>query len=204
MLLEERFNQAGLDPRLQWSDADGQWSIEGGQLVLRPAAGTDFWQKTHYGFAADRGPFLSAPVEGNFVLSTRVRFFSAHQYDQAGLKVRLSPEFWIKTSVEHEPEGPNRLGAVVTNHGYSDWSTQDYPQHQNEIGLRIRRVGEDYTVEFSPASGAGPENPGAWVQIRIAHLFNPASQPVQAGLYACSPKAAGFRAEFSFLKIEPH
>ena len=39
----------------------------------------------------------------------------------------------MKTSMEYEPidaEHPqpfNRLGSVVTNHGFSDWATQDYP-----------------------------------------------------------------------------
>jgi regulation of enolase protein 1 (concanavalin A-like superfamily) len=203
MILHERFASASLDPRLTWSHADGQWSLEDARLVIRPAAGTDYWQKTHYGFAADQGPFLWLPVEADFVLSTHVRFLPAHQYDQAGLMVRLSPESWIKTSVEHEPEGPNRLGVVVTNYGYSDWSTQDFPKDKNEISLRIRREGEDFTVEFAEAGSGRDPRQDAWTQLRITHLFDPAARPVQAGLYACSPQAAGFRAEFETLKIEP-
>jgi hypothetical protein len=34
-------------------------------------------------------------------------------------------------------------------------------------------------------------------------LERDAAQFVACGLYACSPKAAGYEAEFSFLKFEP-
>ena len=105
-----------------------RWAVRpAGRLRIEPEAGTDFWRKTHYGFEADNGHFLFAEVTGDFVLSTHVRFHPAHQYDQAGLMVRASPSSWLKASVEHEPGGPDRLGAVVTNHARSDWSTQNFP-----------------------------------------------------------------------------
>jgi regulation of enolase protein 1 (concanavalin A-like superfamily) len=110
--------------------------------------------------------------------------------------VRLSPGCWLKTSVEYESDGPSRLGAVVTNGAYSDWSTQEFPAERGEIWLRIRREATDYIVDTS-ADG------GAWTQIRMAHLHDDRPEaPVAAGLYACSPKASGFVAEFSFLRIE--
>jgi regulation of enolase protein 1 (concanavalin A-like superfamily) len=80
----------------------------------------DFWQRTHYGFEADNGQILFAPVAGDFVLATQVRFHPVHQYDQAGLMVRVSPSGWLKTSAEYEPIGPSRLAAVVTNDTSSD------------------------------------------------------------------------------------
>jgi regulation of enolase protein 1 (concanavalin A-like superfamily) len=118
-----------------------------------------------------------------------------HQYDQAGLMVRVSPGCWLKTSVEHEPEGPSRLGAVVTNHGYSDWSTQAFPSGPGEVWLRVRREGDDYLVESS-------RDGGRWEQLRVAHLHEGRGQPVLAGLYACSPRGAGFRAEFDRFAID--
>lgn len=42
----------------------------------------------------------------------------------------ISENCWLKTSLEYIPEGPSHLGAVVTNNGYSDWSTQDYPTEE--------------------------------------------------------------------------
>ena len=35
--------------------------------------------------------------------------------------VRVSPSCWLKTSVEHEPVGPSRLGAVVVLVFLQNW-----------------------------------------------------------------------------------
>ena len=110
--------------------------------------------------------------------------------------VRISPLCWLKTSVEHEPDGPSRLGAVVTNGGYSDWSTQEFPRKAPETWLRVRREGHDSIVD---ASNDGKK----WSQIRMAHLSEDREGVVvRAGLYACSPKGNGFAAEFMRLTIE--
>jgi regulation of enolase protein 1 (concanavalin A-like superfamily) len=188
-----------LNPRLLWHCEPLRWSIEpaAGALVLRTDPGTDFWQRTHYGFEADNGHFLFLEATGDFVLTTKVTSRPRHQYDQAGLMVRLSPACWLKTSVEFEPEGPNRLGAVVTNGKYSDWSTQPVPKETQTLWFRVRAEANDYIVESS-ADGV------RWEQIRMARLHDRASaQAVSCGLYACSPKEAGYEAEFSFLHFEP-
>jgi regulation of enolase protein 1 (concanavalin A-like superfamily) len=193
--LHECFTGPGLDPRLRWHCEPTRWSLrpEGPCLRLEPDAATDFWRKTHYGFEADNGHFLFAEADGDFVLTVGVRFRPAHQYDQAGVMVRASPTCWLKASVEYEPAGPNRLGAVVTN-GYSDWSTQDFPPGAGAVRLRVRREGDDYWVEAA-RDGAG------WEQIRLAHLHEGEGGTVACGLYACSPRAAGFMAEFEQLTI---
>ncbi|MDQ6671620.1 MAG: DUF1349 domain-containing protein [Chloroflexota bacterium] len=197
--LDERFVSPALDPRLAWRREPRHWQVEpeAGRLRVEPDGETDFWQRTHYGFQVDNGHFLFAEVGGSFRLATRVSFEPAHQYDQAGLMVRLSEDFWLKTSIEHEPGTTNRLGVVVTNAGYSDWSTQDVPSELREIWLRVERTGADYLVESSTTGTS-------WSQLRLAHLHrDDGLQPVAAGLYACSPKAPGYVAEFAFLSIEP-
>ena len=112
--------------------------------------------------------------------------------------VRISKSCWLKTSIEYEPGGANRLGAVVTNAGYSDWSTQDVPSSFDQFRLRVARTGNDYLVEASLERDE-------WTQLRVAHLHergDPAGE-VACGVYACSPKSKGFRAEFSNLVISP-
>ena len=196
--LHESFTAPALHPALRWHCEPARWSRlpADGTLVIEPDGGTDFWRRTHYGFEVDNGHFLFAEVAGDFVLSTHVRFRPVHQYDQAGLMVRVSGECWLKTSVEYEPGGPSRLGAVVTNHACSDWSTQAFPAEARDVWLRVRREGQDYVVD---ASRAGRD----WEQIRMARLQE--DRPglaVSAGLYACSPKGAGFVAEFTDLRID--
>lgn len=189
--IHETFSRPSLHPALRWHCEPRRWSLVEACLRIEPEAGTDFWQRTHYGFEADNGHALLAPLTGDVVVSTHVRFRPAHQYDQAGLMVRISPACWLKTSVEHEPGRAGRLGAVVTNAGYSDWSTQ--PFTSSEVWLRVRREGQDYVVDASA-------NGRTWEQIRLARLHD--DRPgleVSAGLYACSPKGAGFVAEFSYL-----
>ena len=196
-LLQETFTATTVNPALRWHCEPARWSVQSAVPCLRiePDAKTDFWRKTHYDFELDNGHVLAADVRGDFVLATHVRFRPAHQYDQAGLMVRVSPTCWLKTSVEHEPVGSSRLGAVVTN-GYSDWSTQAFPSGAGEIWLRIRREGQDYVVEAS-------RDGTSWEQIRLARLHDDVpGAPVAAGLYACSPRRAGFVAEFSYLTID--
>jgi regulation of enolase protein 1 (concanavalin A-like superfamily) len=195
MILNERFRGPALDARLRWRNPPPAWNVTAAGLVVRPAAETDFWQQTHYGFRADNGHFLYLEVAGDFSVTTKVRFHPAHQYDQAGLLVRVGPSCWIKTSVEYEPKGPSKLGAVVTNHAWSDWSLQSFPRARREVRLRIRRHARDFQVEWARGGG------GSWELLRVAHLHEGGERPVACGLYACSPKGGGFRAEFEFLRV---
>ena len=197
MSLREGFDRAELDPRLKWMNPPPIWTVEESEsvLVVQPAGSTDFWQKTHYGFRADNGCFLCAGVDHDFRMGTRVRLYPRHQYDQAGLMVRISADCWIKSSVEFETDQPGVLGAVVTNRGYSDWSTQGF--QGDTIDFRIDRAGADYLVYWRE-----PEKP--WQQLRMCHLHeDDGKMPVLAGLYACCPKQAGFIAKFEHLTIDP-
>lgn len=195
LLLDEQFLEPSFDARLRWFCEPAHWSVLPGAtgLEIVTDTATDFWQRTHYGFQADNGHCLYLPVEGDFVMETFVEFQGLHQYDQAGLLVRYHPDCWLKTSVEYEPDGPNRLGAVVTRGGFSDWSTQDVEASVGSIGLRVTREGATCLVEAAL-------QPGHWSQIRLAHLEGEGAP--MAGMYACSPKGAGFRPRFRFLRIQ--
>jgi uncharacterized protein len=200
-ILLETFGKPSIDERLTWYCPPAKWAIKESRLVIEPDAKTDYWQKTHYGYGADNGHFLFFSHEGDLQITTKVAFWPAHRYDQAGLLMRYSPENWIKTAVEYETEGESQLGAVVTNHGYSDWSTQSYPARQNCLSFRIRLKKGDVTVEYRSEDNTNLAK-AEWTQIRMAHLHRPARIPLQCGLYACSPTGAGFRAEFSHLTAE--
>lgn len=193
------FDTPGLPDRLRWRCEAPRWRVdtERRRLLLETAGSTDFWQRTHYGFEVDNGHFLGLKASGDFVLTARISVQPKHQYDQAGLMLRISPTCWLKTSIEHEPDEPDRLGAVVTNSGYSDWSTRPLKEPLESMWFRLRAEAEDCIVD---ASFDGDE----WHQIRMAHLLErSAVTQVECGLYACSPKAAGFEAAFHFLHFEP-
>jgi uncharacterized protein len=194
MRLRESFQTTPLHKNLNWHKEPSIWSVNQRQLQIYSDAPTDFWQRTHYGFRFDNGHFLGAEFGGDFSIETSVHCDFRHQYDQAGLMIRVSDQFWIKTAVEYEPDEPNKLGVVVTNNGYSDWSTQDVNDAFTSYKLRIIRKDSDYQVAW--------HNPltGAWAQMRLLHLFD--RPVVQAGLYCCSPKEAGFSARFDYLHVE--
>jgi len=199
IVLYETFSGTSIHPDLKWLNPPPAWRLEPGasRLEIFPAAPTDFWQRTHYGFRADSGHFLFTEVAGDFVIEARFHVFPVHQYDQAGLMVRVSDEFWLKASVEFEPGAPSHLGAVLTNCGYSDWSLQDFDGDGiRGYCLRVRRERDDYLVEYAD------EESGPWRLLRVAHLLVQTGSTVGAGVYACSPKGPGFRAEVEYLKVE--
>jgi len=202
----------------------------GGTLTVTPAAKTDYWSNTFYGFPDPQphnGHVAFVEVVGDFVCSVSVTARPRARYDQAGLMVLVpgSAGDWLKTSVEFIPDGPSHLGSVVTNGGFSDWATQDLELPRDaaaaasSFDFRVRRLGCDYIVEARPGgAGAGAGAGSAWSQIRMAHLHaDRAGAPVRVGLYACSPigaeeaaAAAGaeaapaappFTAEFSNFKV---
>jgi len=194
-IFETLFDSALLDPRLEWMNPPSRWAVDVKEsvLVVEPDTETDFWQRTHYGFRADNGSFLHLTLEGDFRMHTRVRLQPRHRYDQAGLMVRISPDCWIKTSVEHETEQPSVVGAVVTNFAYSDWSTQEF--HGEAVEFQITRTGADYVVQWREAGSR-------WLQLRMCHLHEDHSRsPVLGGLYACCPKRSGFVAKFEHLTV---
>lgn len=194
--LDERFLGPSFDSRLSWLNPPPHESLGPNGLSIETAASSDFWQRTHYGFRVDNGHALLLAVSGDFRLETELSFLPQQQYDQAGLFVRLSERCWLKTSIEFEGDAPSRLGSVVTHDGWSDWSTQDVPASVRRAAYRISRRAGDYLVEYETA-------PQTYTQIRLAHLAEDDGQtPVMAGLYACSPKGAGFRATFRALRVE--
>jgi regulation of enolase protein 1 (concanavalin A-like superfamily) len=198
-LIHETFASPVLHPALKWLNPPPAWEVDPltSRLVIHPASQTDFWQRTHYGFRVDNGHLLYTEVSGDAVITARIHSFPVHQFDQAGLMVRFSDECWLKTSVEFEPDGASHLGAVVTNYGYSDWSLQDFLRDGTRgYSLRVRCEREDYLVEYAD------EESGPWRLLRVAHLRAQPALPGWAGVYACSPKGAGFRAEIEYLKIE--
>jgi regulation of enolase protein 1 (concanavalin A-like superfamily) len=184
---------------LRWHCEPKVWSIEpeAGELKIKTDSETDFWQRTHYGFEADTGHFLYLQIESDFVATTKVTAPGRHQYDQAGLMLRLSKTCWIKTSIEFEPMENNRLGVVVTNHQYSDWSTQSITKDVETIWLRFHVKGQNCIVSSS-YDGLN------WQQLRMAHLSERVDQKTLfCGVYACSPKNDGFEARFHFFDIQP-
>jgi uncharacterized protein len=196
-ILEEKFDSQQLNNLLEWRCEPKKWIVDttSAQLVIKTDKETDYWQKTHYGFEADNGHFLYMNTDKNFRMITKVKSFPKSKYDHAGLMIRFSKNVWVKTSLEYITNTLSKLGAVVTNRGYSDWSTQYMESKEIDLYFRISRIGQNCYVDFSLD---GEE----WRQIRIAHLDIPDDSTISAGIFACSPQGKDQSVRFYFLTIE--
>jgi len=178
------------------------------EIITEP--GTDFWQRSYYGFRNDNAPALLFESDQNFTFTAHATFNYKNLFDQCGLIIYIDCENWFKASIEFENDKFSRLGSVVTNQGYSDWATNDI-ETPSSIWYRLSRRGPDFLIESS-FNGHG------FRQMRIFHLHNlgettvemgkqnpplPAGGTISFGLYACSPSESSFKAVFSDFKLEP-
>lgn len=162
------------------------------KIVTEPH--TDLWQRTYYGFQNDNAPVLQVRTKDRyFSFTVKTQFDSKHRFDQCGVVIYLDSENWLKASIEYENECFQRLGSVVTNHGYSDWATTDIPSSIKEMWYRLSRRESDYCVEYS-------EDGVRFRQMRICHLWD-GNDEISFGIYACSPEDSTFRAVFSNMEI---
>ena len=131
--------------------------------------------------------------EQYFSFTVRTQFDSKRRFDQCGVALYLDSENWLKASIEYENDRFQRLGSVVTNHGYSDWATTDIPAGVKEMWYRLSRRESDYCIECS-------EDGEHFKQMRICHLWD-GNGKITFGIYACSPEDSSFRAVFSHMAI---
>uniref|UniRef100_A0A7S3L4I2 Uncharacterized protein n=2 Tax=Amphora coffeiformis TaxID=265554 RepID=A0A7S3L4I2_9STRA len=189
----------------------GSWSVDedANQLTITPPAKKDYWRKTYYRpiMIKDDGPFLHnnplvVPLDTSayYTLHTIFDLTATRQFDQAGIMIRINAEHWIKTGIE-VVDGKARLSCVVTNHGYSDWSTQPWrgptattsSTNNNggpilvvqKVPLRVHWRAGSVVVESQYLN----DDDTAWDFVRIAHLEagSAATTTFQAGVFACTP-----------------
>ena len=193
----------------KWINKPTKFDISTESLRLTTDPGTDFWQRSYYGFQNDNAPALLFSSSENFSFSTRISFAYKTLFDQCGLIIYLDSANWFKASIEYENEEVSRLGSVVTNKGYSDWATTDI-ETPMRAWYRLNRRGPDFLIESS-MDGI------TFKQMRIFHLHcleettpemgkkNPPLPPkdtIRFGLYACSPLQSSFEAVFDSMIFE--
>lgn len=178
-----------------WRTAPKAAREEGPHLVVEAIEGSDFWEKTLYGFQHGSGHALLAPWQDDVAIevSFSLRGF-AELYDQAGLMLWHGPHHWIKAGVELN-DGVLHVGAVVTSE-LSDWSLAPVPDW----------VDATVTVRASYAKGAviirASANGGTWRMLRVAPFPHDAGK--QAGPFVCAPKSAALKVTFiRWARTEP-
>jgi len=202
------------DERLEFlnrpdNDDSVRVSADGSTLTLLPAAERDFWARTFYRPLLVKADALAAvcpvPAAEEATLSVGFTLAPKSQFDQAGAFIFVDDDCWVKAGIEYVDKVP-RLSVVVTNSGFSDWSTQLLPF----VALRLRvsklapgdAQGPALLVEASPyEEGADADAPGDWQFVRIASLRS-GDRPWRMGAYAASPVAQkGCTAIFHYMRI---
>ncbi|WP_217562562.1 DUF1349 domain-containing protein [Paenibacillus sp. GbtcB18] len=183
------------DPsQLFWLNEPTNYSIRENEVVIQTEPGTDFWQRTYYGFRNDNAPALLFKIhEPYFSFVVRTEFDTKNRFDQCGVAIYQNSDNWFKASIEYENEQYQRLGSVVTNNGFSDWATTDIDASIKIMFYRISRRNHDFCIENSYD---GVE----YNQMRIFHLFEGGGE-IQLGMYACSPENSSFTSTFSGMEI---
>ncbi|MDE6925057.1 MAG: DUF1349 domain-containing protein [Acetatifactor sp.] len=179
---------------LKWTREPEKYTITENRIEIITQPHTDLWQRTYYHFRNDNAPVLQMETdEKYFSFVVRTDFESKHRYDQCGIVMYLGSEDWLKASVEYENEEIQRLGTVVTNNGYSDWSSTDINASIKSMWFRLSRRENDFCVENS-TDGVKYE------QMRICHMFNVA-ETVSFGIYACSAEDSSFKSVFTNMEV---
>lgn len=178
-----------------WHNQPKRYLIEKKSLTILTEPGTDFWQRTYYGFRKANAPAFLTEIKGDFTFSVKTEFEDSYYlFDQCGILMFIDDENWFKVSVEYENKKFSRLGSVVTNQGFSDWATTDIPAGVSEMYYRISRRNQDFYIENS-LSGKN------FRQMRILHMHKK-TDTVNIGVYACSPLKSTFKAFFSKFKLD--
>lgn len=179
---------------LYWTRKPEESYIKDNEIIVYTEPGTDLWQRTYYGFSNDNAPLLQMKTnERYFSFTVKTAFESKTRFDQCGIVVYQDSDNWIKASIEYENEKYQRLGSVVTNHGYSDWATTDIDASLKKKWYRLSRRKSDYLIESS-------DDGVDYKQMRICHLLEGAKE-ISFGIYACSPENSSFKASFTDMEI---
>ena len=179
---------------MKWTRVPKQYKIADGKIEMITEPHTDLWQRTYYHFRNDNAPVLQIETdEKYFSFVVKTEFDTKVRYDQSGIVMYLDSENWLKASMEYENEEIQRLGSVVTNNGYSDWSSVDVDAKIKSIWFRFSRRDDDFCIESS-TDGVH------FKQMRICHMFN-VKDTIRFGVYACSPENSSFKATFTNMEI---
>ncbi|QYA42491.1 DUF1349 domain-containing protein [Macrococcoides bohemicum] len=180
----------------QWTREPKIYDITDDRILITTEPNTDLWQRTYYGFQNDNAPVLQmTTTENYFSFTVKTSFDTKRRFDQCGVVIYLDSDNWLKASIEYENDTFQRLGSVVTNNGYSDWASFDIDSTIKSMWYRLSRRESDYCIEYS-------EDGKDFKQMRICHLSEGQGE-IKFGIYACSPEASSFVAEFTDIQVGP-
>ncbi|MFH9738080.1 DUF1349 domain-containing protein [Streptomyces roseolus] len=178
---------------LAWATPPASWSLDGDVLTVTAAARTDLFTDPLDGTRRqDAALALTAPPDGDWQLSARLRVGFAGAWDAGALVVHADDEHWAKLTFERAPDGTDGVFSVVTR-GRSDDAVAA-PVTVDALWLRISRTGDRFAFHSS-------EDGARWRLVRQFALGT--DRPVRVGVVAQSPVGDGCRTAFDRLRLTP-
>lgn len=192
------------DPRFVWWNEPANWSIcADGSLEVMPDLGTDLWSKTYYppplppsGVVFNANALLAeiAPETDSATLTLEMTYWPEALYDQTGVLVKVDNTTWMKAGLEYFSETPH-VSCVVTNNGFSDWSTHRYHfdavnTSSTQVSLKLRVTKTVPSPEQGPAifveMGVDKGSEVQWDLLRLLPLRS-LDKPWYVGPFAAAP-----------------
>ena len=168
---------------MEWVRAPKHFFITEERVKITTEPHTDLWQRTYYHFRNDNAPVLQMKTsEKYFSFVVKTEFDTSVRYDQSGIIMYLDSDNWLKAAMEYENDQIQRLGSVVTNHGYSDWASVDVDAAIKSAWFRLSRREDDFCIEYS-------DDGVRFKQMRICHMFN-AQDEIQFVFTPAVPRTA--------------
>ena len=177
--------------KMQWFNEPTKWEIKNNSLTMNVTPQSDYWRISHYGFTVDDAPFLYTLRGGEFEVKVKVTGDYTARYDQAGLKLRVDHENYIKAGIEFV-DGKYNLSTVVTHHT-SDWSIIALDRPVPFVWIKAVRRLDAIEVFYSFDDVTYTLMRNAWM---------PDNHPIMVGVMAACPDGNGFKACFDNFSIK--
>jgi uncharacterized protein len=122
--------------------------IKDSKIIVKVPERTDCWRKTRQGLltrTVNNAPFhwqkVTAP---HFQAIVHINGTFDHDYDKAGLMVRLDEEHWIFTGMEYVGDRVHHATSVAND--ASDWSIAPLPENAEKAGVWfcLKRMEDSY------------------------------------------------------------
>ncbi len=179
-----------IDPsKLQWFHKPELFLIDGNKLVMETAPFTSFHSLS---FDSTSAPGMLLEPNKMFCFTARIDYGFHETEDECGILLKRNNTHWAKAGVESRPDALDLFCSVYTS-GYADRSFR-------EIGSGIRWMYFRILYWHGNARFQYSFNGSRYTDMRWLH-FAPGSEPVQAGIYACSGKDSCFDCTFSEMQM---
>jgi regulation of enolase protein 1 (concanavalin A-like superfamily) len=138
---------------LRWMNDAVAWSVMGADgLTITAGPRTDLFTDPGGDYRTANAPALLGRIDGDFMLSARVRLDLASTFDAGALVLHADAEHWAKLALERSPQGDATIVSVVTR-GVSD-DCNSFAVEDEDVRLRISRIGAAFAFHASTGGGS--------------------------------------------------